>query len=511
MTINQIVRNTVESLKLQGKVWTPDVYSETFCIEAKKAGVVVEDCGGIERFTSLLDKKTLEEVKQYRVKTGQELIRFLISKMARLNPTEASVLVETLNFLAQNMAKSIEMLHNADAAQLAQKTMQVLTLQGGRTQIDLLNQAWENFTHIYNDEFLAKLSIAGEVDKTDLQKTIEGLKFSSEKESDTNYVKLASLFIAGLAPSIAPTMSSELLVLSDKMHNNPSHIDENSFEEEIRAAIGLRIALDKKSVNEVIRSLDELLGKLSVQLIDLIERSDVSSVEIKGIKKDLETLSADHTGDFKTAHKRLYTIASALEEKVEVLSKDLKTHNDKVVEMGTKIESLEAQLEQANAASREDFLTKLFNKRALDEFLALKEADYERHGRPYCVAMFDLDFFKQVNDTYGHEAGDMVLRAFAKILQEDGRTNDIVGRYGGEEFLVILGETDMKGAKKFANKVLERVESARFMYKEKRIELTVSGGIAQRSECASLNATIVRADEQLYKAKKQGRNRIEPA
>jgi diguanylate cyclase (GGDEF)-like protein len=125
--------------------------------------------------------------------------------------------------------------------------------------------------------------------------------------------------------------------------------------------------------------------------------------------------------------------------------------------------------------------------------------------------MFDLDFFKKVNDAYGHEAGDMVLRAFAKILQEDGRTNDIVGRYGGEEFLVILGDTDMKGAKKFANKVRERVETARFMYKEKRIELTVSGGIAQRSECASLNATIVRADELLYKAKKQGRNRIEPA
>jgi diguanylate cyclase (GGDEF)-like protein len=369
----------------------------------------------------------------------------------------------------------------------------------------------ENFTHIYNDEFLSKLSTVGEVNREDLQKTVEGLRFDGSKEEDENYVKLASLFIAGLAPSIAPTMSSDLLALSDKIQNTPMCIAQSSFEEEIRSAIALRIALDKKSVNEVIRSLDELLGKLSVQLIDLIERSDVSSVEIKGIKKDLEAFSADHTGDFKTAHKRLYTIASALEEKVEVLSKDLKTHNDKVIEMGTKIESLEAQLEQANAASREDFLTKLYNKRALDEFLALKEADYERHGHHYCIAMFDLDFFKKVNDTYGHEAGDMVLRAFAKILQEDGRTNDIVGRYGGEEFLVILGDTDMKGAKKFANKVRERVETARFMYKEKRIELTVSGGIAQRSECASLNATIVRADELLYKAKKQGRNRIEPA
>jgi diguanylate cyclase len=511
MTINQIVRNTVESLKVQGKVWTPDVYSETFCVEAKKAGVVVEDCGGIDRFTLLLDKKTFEEVKQYRVKTGQELIRFLISKMARLNPTEASVLVEALSFLGQNMAKSIQMLHNVEASELAQKTTQVLTLQMGKTHIELLSQAWENFTHIYNDEFLAKLSVAGDVDKANLQKTIEGLKFNSIPKGDENYIKLASLFIAGLAPSIAPAMSGDLLALSDKIQSTPACIVQETFEEEIRWAIALRIALDKKSVNDVIRSLDELLGKLSVQLIDLIERSDMSSVEIKGIKKDLEALNTEHAGDFKAAHKRLYTIASTLEEKVEVLSKDLKTHNDKVVEMGAKIEILEAQLEQANAASREDFLTKLYNKRALDEFLALKEADYERHGHHYCIAMFDLDFFKKVNDTYGHEAGDMVLRVFAKILQQDGRTCDIVGRYGGEEFLVILGETDMRGAKKFANKVRERVEAARFMYKEKRIELTVSGGIAQRSDCTSLNATIVHADEQLYKAKKQGRNRIEPA
>ncbi|OYZ57590.1 MAG: GGDEF domain-containing protein, partial [Sulfuricurvum sp. 24-42-5] len=93
MTINQIVRNTVERLKSEGKVWTPDLYAEAFCLEAKKAGVKVEDCQGIDRYTPLMDKKTLDEVKQYRVKTTAELVRFLISKMSRLNPSEASILV----------------------------------------------------------------------------------------------------------------------------------------------------------------------------------------------------------------------------------------------------------------------------------------------------------------------------------------------------------------------------------------------------------------------------------
>jgi diguanylate cyclase (GGDEF)-like protein len=377
--------------------------------------------------------------------------------------------------------------------------------------LELLKQAWENFLSVYDDDFLLKLSSLGEVDRKNLKKTVEGLGSIQAVSPSHDYSRIASFLMLGLSPSIAPKMDDELSKLARKVYDNPNHIAQDSFEHEIRTAIAMRIALDKKSVNEMIRSLDALLGKLSAQLIDLIERSDVSSVEIKEIKKDLESLGSEKTNDFKSAHKRLYTIASALEEKVEVLSKDLKSHNDKVVQMGSKIAALEEELAQATHASREDFLTKLYNKRALDEFMGHKEADFERHGRSYCIAMFDLDHFKQVNDTYGHDAGDMILRAFARILKDEGRTNDIVGRFGGEEFMVILGDTTLDGAKKFANKVREHVEEAHFMYQEKRIKLSVSVGVAQRDEYASLNTTIKGADEQLYKAKKKGRNRVEPA
>ena len=84
-------------------------------------------------------------MKQYRVKTAHELIRFLISKLSRLNPSEASVLVETLSSLAQVMAKGTDLLHNHDASSLAKKTIAILETQGGKTQIELLKQAWENF------------------------------------------------------------------------------------------------------------------------------------------------------------------------------------------------------------------------------------------------------------------------------------------------------------------------------------------------------------------------------
>lgn len=511
MTINQIVRNTVERLKAEGKVWTPEWYTEAFCAEAKKAGIVVEECKGADRFTSLLDKKTQEEVKQYRVRTTAELIRFLISKLGRLNPNEASMLLEILISLVRVMAQSIDVLHNPEASALAKKTISILETQGGKTQIELLKQAWENFANIYDDGFLMKLSPYGKIDRLNLKKTVEGLSVEVTPSPTNDFTKFSSLLMLGLSPSIAPQMNDELVTLTQKVHDNPEYISDISFEQEIKMAIAMRISLDKKSVNDMLRVLDTLLGKLSVQLIDLIEKSDVSSSEIKEIKKDLEVLGQDKAGDFKTAHKKLYTIATALEEKVEVLSKELKSHNDKVIQMGTKIASLEEELAEATHASREDFLTKLYNKRALEEFMVLKEADYERYGRNYCIAMFDLDHFKKVNDTYGHEAGDAVLKAFAQILKDQGRSNDIIGRYGGEEFLAILGDTDMAGAKRFATKVREHVQEARFMYQEERIAVSVSVGIAPRALYSSLGTTIVGADEKLYEAKKKGRNRVEPA
>lgn len=511
MTINQIVRNTVDRLKAEGKVWTPDAYAETFCSEAKKAGFAVEDCSGIDRFTTLMDKKTLEEVKQYRVRTSAELIRFLISKLNRLNPNEASVLVEALSSLAKRMAESIDVLHNPEASALAKKTITTLEERGGSTQIELLKQAWINFLNIYDDSFLMKLSGFGSVDKTNLRSTIESLNLQVNLGSASDYSKIVRLLISSLVPSIAPKMDDSITELSKKLSDNLSFIETEAFEKELKAAIAMRIALDKQSVEEMVNVLDTLLEKLSTQLIELIERSESSSSEIREVKRDLEALEGTKPTDFKTAHKRLYTIASALEERVEVLSQDLKVHNEKVTTMGKKIAALESELAQATQASREDFLTKLFNKRAIEEYLSLKEAEYERHGHPFCVVMLDLDHFKSVNDTYGHEAGDAVLIAFAKILKLEARTSDIVGRYGGEEFLAILGDTDLAGAKVFCEKVRAHVEAAHFMYQGQRIAVSVSIGVGERSAYPSLKALINGADERLYDAKRKGRNRVEPA
>ncbi|HPN82157.1 MAG TPA: GGDEF domain-containing protein, partial [Spirochaetota bacterium] len=123
------------------------------------------------------------------------------------------------------------------------------------------------------------------------------------------------------------------------------------------------------------------------------------------------------------------------------------------------------------------------------------------------VVMFDIDHFKAVNDTWGHQIGDQVLVEFARLLMETARNCDIVGRYGGEEFFVILPETDLDAAMVFGNRLRERLEETRFPGMPELV-VTVSGGAAEWKGGGHL-MLVKQADHLLYRAKENGRNRIE--
>ncbi len=512
MTINGIIKNAVERLKREDKLLTPDAYAEAFCKEAKIAGMVVEDCTQVDKYANTLNKEYQQELRQYHLKTTQELVRYLISKLNRMNPTNCATILAENQLLTKRVLEAVEMLHNKEAANLARKSLDLInTPNASKEQYENYRQSWINFITTYDDTFLNHLRPMGKVHFNDLKTTIENLaqQKSAAKQSDLKHI--AAIIIASLVPSIASSVNDKIAKISDELRKNPDLLTSESIEKEIKSAIKLRIALDKDALKEMIQSLDSVLDKLSVQLIDMIEKSDQSNSEIKEIKIDLDNLNKQSNLDFKTAHNKLYTIAIALEENTAALSKDLKAHDDEVKLLGKKIEALEKELEDAKKASREDFLTKLFNKRALDDYLEIKESEFERYERDYTIVMFDLDHFKNVNDDYGHEAGDVVLTAFANILKKECRTVDVVGRYGGEEFMALLSQTDLNGGVVFAEKVRKHLEEAKFLFQGKRIAVTVSAGVSERAKFPSQKATINSADEYLYLAKKNGRNRVESA
>ncbi len=156
-----------------------------------------------------------------------------------------------------------------------------------------------------------------------------------------------------------------------------------------------------------------------------------------------------------------------------------------------------------------DGLTQIYNKRYFMEALDRELSRCRRYARALSLVMFDIDHFKQVNDTFGHLAGDYVLKALAEIIKGRIRREDVLARYGGEEFAVVLPEIDLAGASTLAEKIRKLVEAHAFVFEEAPIPLTVSLGVAALDETvASSDDFIKAADERLYRAKEAGRNRV---
>jgi diguanylate cyclase (GGDEF)-like protein len=157
-----------------------------------------------------------------------------------------------------------------------------------------------------------------------------------------------------------------------------------------------------------------------------------------------------------------------------------------------------------------DGLTDVGNKKRLDQLVQKEIPRAARHNRELSLLMVDIDHFKDVNDTYGHLAGDSVLRDLAGILQKRLRPDDELGRYGGEEFAAVLPETSLAGAVKIAEDLRGLVEEHRFIVEGEQIRVTVSIGAATLKAGMDAKGFFRAADEMLYKAKNTGRNRVCP-
>lgn len=180
-----------------------------------------------------------------------------------------------------------------------------------------------------------------------------------------------------------------------------------------------------------------------------------------------------------------------------------------------RIKELQGELEEKNKElaqlSITDSLTGLLNHRHIQEVVHEEYERARRTGEPLSVVMLDFDHFKRVNDAYGHQVGDRVLQEMAEILNKTAREIDKLGRYGGEEFIAVLPETDPENATVFAERVRERVERHPFAVgRADPLHLTVSAGTATYPHPGVYNprTLVQRADQALYAAKESGRNRV---
>jgi diguanylate cyclase len=169
------------------------------------------------------------------------------------------------------------------------------------------------------------------------------------------------------------------------------------------------------------------------------------------------------------------------------------------------------QIEDLRTAVRIDGLTQLANRIYFDEKLNEMIAVRKRYGDPFSLMMIDLDNFKDVNDSYGHPAGDRILKGVSLKIKASLRGSDFLARFGGDEYAIILIKTDVKAATEVARKLCDEVRASRFLLDDNALSMTLSIGVAEAAENDTDETLLKRADAALYRAKASGRNGVSAA
>ena len=230
--------------------------------------------------------------------------------------------------------------------------------------------------------------------------------------------------------------------------------------------------------------------------------------EIKSLKLNIATLEADNKKNIKTEAKVLNNL---------VKEKDIATKNaaNYLTQINEGLESLveerTQELEEKNTLlhdlANRDGMTALYNHRASLEKLNSMIQTAKRYEYKLCVIMMDIDFFKVINDTFGHQAGDIVILKIANIIKKNVRQSDVAGRYGGEEFILILHDATLQTSVELADRIRMQIASLKIP-EIRNTKVTMSFGISKFDNQASCQELLREADVALYAAKEQGRNRI---
>ena len=360
------------------------------------------------------------------------------------------------------------------------------------------------------------------------------------------------------APAVTPTKNTQQI-------STDTVVLDNEFIEKISASLS-ELPLSKTHVNDLLaikkklmadKSSDEVLQHV-VDIFDVIVadfKDEQNSAKhfltnlsaalttvqsaVKGtiiaqksshktnelINKKLQSQLVDMTGTVEKAlslnqvkediNDKLQFIAKTLEQKTKFEQQNNQQLSEKLNEMSSKVENLEKQskifeekLAEQQSKSMQDALTKLANRAAFDDYFA--KAMVRFHHKPFQLALvvLDIDDFKQINDTYGHTAGDKTLQVIANTVQKCVSKDVFVGRYGGEEFVLIYSKVDEKPLITELNSLNKYIARLPFKFKNNKVSITLSIGATHIKDDDNIHIAFERADQAMYQAKKQGKNQV---
>lgn len=290
-------------------------------------------------------------------------------------------------------------------------------------------------------------------------------------------------------------------IISQPLDNGRVQQAENSLKDII-----YKQGVLKHSVEEARAAVKELVG-LIIQGIG--EFSDRSGSYYRNLETSLQHLEA--IDDWESIHdivSRIIGDSKEMQLRGRQLRDDFLQARQQVEMAQVQIHQLETELEQTSQLIHIDPLTGVLNRRGLDAAFERESNRAQRLRQPLSLAMLDLDYFKRINDTYGHDLGDEILRHLTRLLTRDLRPSDVVARFGGEEFIVLLPDADTPHALQAIARMQESLARAPIHHKDAPVAVTFSAGVSLWQPGEPLSSVIERADGALYRAKKAGRNRI---
>ena len=252
------------------------------------------------------------------------------------------------------------------------------------------------------------------------------------------------------------------------------------------------------------------ISQLSQHMQEILNSRDATTL------KAVELNSRDEIGDlsriFNSLNQKVFEAQQRLREKIDLAGTALMKTNEQLQQRSHELETRTLDLEKALSLVEKlavtDSLTDLRNRRYFDDNLAAAFARSQRFGEPICLILLDVDHFKQINDTYGHVAGDTVLNTLANAFRSRTRETDIIARLGGDEFAFLLYRTALAQGEVFGNTLLTMAAEQRFNFHGQDVQVGLSIGIAcNQDSIHSIEALYGAADEALYEAKRRGRNR----
>jgi len=282
----------------------------------------------------------------------------------------------------------------------------------------------------------------------------------------------------------------------------------------------------QKDFENFLQNLDSRLAKLQGYLSESqtqqLDWQGTSSELDKQVRKqvlsiskevrdssDIDHLKVSVSGHLDTIISSMDDFVSAEDNRVDEMNKQMEAMQHRLVAMETEAGEIRARLKVERTKALTDVLTGLSNREAYEERLQMEFERWKRYRQPAAIVVGDIDLFKQVNDNYGHLAGDKVIQIIAKEITNRIRKTDFVARYGGEEFVIILPETEIKDVIPVMEKTREMISRLPFHFRDEKVQITMSFGVSEFQDKSTAAEIFDLADKALYKAKQNGRNRVE--